>query len=92
MFFAQSKRLISGKIKSNSIQLRCISHSDLQVTALELEQELSILEESTNSSVVQLELRVATLEETDVNQETRLTTAEAAVEGRFKIRLFSIKI
>ena len=53
------------------------------MTALELEQELSTLEENTNSLVVQLELRVATLEETDANQETRLTTAEAAIEGEF---------
>ena len=51
------------------------------MTPLELEERLNTLDESTNGSVVQLELRVVTLEETDANQETRLTTAEAVIEG-----------
>ena len=52
------------------------------MTTLELEQGLSTLEENTNSSVLQLELRVTTLEETDTNLETRLTTAEALIQGK----------
>ena len=53
----------------------------VQVTTLELEQRLNVLEENVNSSLVELEGRVEALELTDTNQESRLTATETLLEG-----------
>ena len=60
---------------------RVFYFSGVQVATLELEQRLNVLEENVNSSVVELEGRVETLELTDLNHESRLSSAETLLEG-----------
>ena len=59
---------------------RVFYFSGVQVTTLELEQRLNILEENVNSSVVELEGRVEALELTDLNHESRLSATETLLE------------
>ena len=58
---------------------------DLQDTTLQLDFRVTILEENSgdggNSSISELEVRVESLENTATEQETRLSAAEADVEG-----------
>ena len=67
--------------------------SGLQDTTLELESRVTVLEEDGgdggNSSVAELEVRVETLEGTAIEHETRLTSAEAEIEGLKLIQLIN---
>ena len=56
---------------------------DVQLVTLELEQRLNSLEENSNSSIDQLEVRVGTLEAAAADHESRLTAVESEIEGRF---------
>ena len=56
---------------------------DVQLATLELEQRLNSLEENSNSSIGELEVRTETLEVAAADQETRLTLVESEVEGQF---------
>ena len=44
---------------------------------------MNTLEETSNSSFVQLEVRVSDLEETDIDHGTRLTIAENDINSKF---------
>ena len=56
---------------------------DVQLTTLELEQRLNSLEENSNSSIGQLEVRVGILEATAADHEFRLAEVESDIEGSF---------
>ena len=60
--------------------------TDIETTTLALDFRVTVLEESGgddgNSSVVELEVRVETLEVTAADHETRLTTTETDIEGK----------
>ena len=63
----------------------CIFVTDLQATTLALDFRVTVLEENGggggNSTVAELEVRVETLEGTAADHETRISTAEADVNG-----------
>ena len=60
---------------------------DVQLVTLELEQRLNSLEENSNSSIGQLEVRVGILEATAVDHESRLAEVESDIEGSFFLTL-----
>ena len=70
-----------------------ISNLDLESTTLDLDSRVTVLEENGgsdgNSSVAELEVRVETLEGTAADHETRLTTAEADIEGLKLVHLIN---
>ena len=67
------------------IQSISVSFLGLEDTTVQLDFRVTTLEENSgsegNGSIAELEIRVENLESTTANQETRLTTAEANLEG-----------
>ena len=65
--------------------------SGLEDTTVQLDLRVTTLEENSgsggNSSIDELEIRVEDLESTTINQEARLTTAEANLEGMARLHL-----
>ena len=68
----------------------------LQSVATDLEDRVTILEENGgsdgNSSVAELEMRLEALEGTAAGHETRITDAEADIDGRASCNLLKVVI
>ena len=66
--------------------------SGLQVQTLELDFRVTTLEENAgsegNNSIAELEQRVETLEESDADQETRISATESEVAGNYLITIY----
>ena len=62
---------------------------DVQLVTLELEQRLNSLEENSNSSIGELEVRVGTLEAGGADNESRLTAVESEVEGHSLLEIIA---
>ena len=63
----------------------------LQATTLALDLRVTVLEnggDNGNSSVAELEVRVETLEATAADHETRISTTESDVTGKYSIKCF----
>ena len=55
--------------------------TNLQDTTLDLDFRVTVIEDNGNQTISELEVRVETLEGIAADHETRLTSAEADIEG-----------
>ena len=89
-----ARYVIFCSFELNKNSFTYLFYSDIEATTLALDFRVTVLEENGgsdgNSSLAELEVRVETLEGTAADHETRLTTAETDIQGKFS-QCFKIK-
>ena len=55
---------------------------DLEIASAQLDSRVTIIEEDGNQTLAELDVRVETLESTATDHETRITAAEANIQGK----------